>query len=712
MTITVNTIGPNSRQIVIEQEVGQMNIINAVSQALVDLGQTLHDSLTSGKRNCLVTKVFVADNNDEIDIGEGPKKTQKYMILRFDGPQQYWNVSCCEYQDNVSHTPTNECFTNGRSVILPLQYDYCTLYVFASERYAFFFGTVLTYPSSQQGVFEFERIMPEDKTSVGTETANCCFGWTSSINIGQPWAGSGGPNTNYTTNSHTCNVFCVPRTLDDQTGVRAKSVFTITTSYGSYPPNSSNINATGSTTSGITYSLNNQWGMLGGFGSAHSYVFDYNKSFASSLKLQGQGYFLPYGRIYGLTVTDKIGDVLDTVNLPVDSNGFFDTDATNALHAVFQINGGYTDSYGPGTNRLSLTQITSGAGTQVYDIRIINGRFLFLSTSGGFKKYDILGDAWVDIVSFSCTGEIAFDGTETVYLLRNNIAINKYNINTDEQTEISGFASMSRFALKIDDNNLYSCNSATSINPQIQIMDLDTEEETIWTSSVSYTASRNFTNIDIIDYKRYILLHSLKSTVSLNSTSDLKITKLNLDTMTGSNLTLNTSYVSYTTSNGFGFTNSFYDGNYYQVITNKLPAGLEMKIQCLDPESFTLNTFGISSSSSFSSVPNIIQQRTLNNNVIPFNGYQLMYGYTTASTVFLFHALATGTSSYTIIDPVAPVNTSITFGSAGDVQRASICYNGCFAFYSSSGSNITKVSNMNGTYNAAGKATANILVKL
>jgi hypothetical protein len=38
MTITVNTIGPNSRQIVIEQEVGQMNIINAVSQALVDLG--------------------------------------------------------------------------------------------------------------------------------------------------------------------------------------------------------------------------------------------------------------------------------------------------------------------------------------------------------------------------------------------------------------------------------------------------------------------------------------------------------------------------------------------------------------------------------------------------------------------------------------------------------------------------------------------------
>jgi hypothetical protein len=46
-----------------------------------------------------------------------------------------------------------------------------------------------------------------------------------------------------------------------------------------------------------------------------------------------------------------------------------------------------------------------------------------------------------------------------------------------------------------------------------------------------------------------------------------------------------------------------------------------MKIQCLDPESFTLNNFGTSSSSSFSANPSITQQRILHNNVIPFNGY-------------------------------------------------------------------------------------------
>jgi hypothetical protein len=94
-------------------------------------------------------------------------------------------------------------------------------------------------------------------------------------------------------------------------------------------------------------------------------------------------------------------------------------------------------------------------------------------------------------------------------------------------------------------------------------MDLDTEEETIWNSSAAYNSSRNFTNIDIIDYKRYILLHSFKSSVSVTNVNDFKITKLNLDNMTGSNLILNASYVSYTAGNAWGFTNSFYDGNYY-----------------------------------------------------------------------------------------------------------------------------------------------------
>jgi hypothetical protein len=38
MSVTINTIGPNSRQIVISNEVGPVNIIAAVNTALTDLG--------------------------------------------------------------------------------------------------------------------------------------------------------------------------------------------------------------------------------------------------------------------------------------------------------------------------------------------------------------------------------------------------------------------------------------------------------------------------------------------------------------------------------------------------------------------------------------------------------------------------------------------------------------------------------------------------
>lgn len=93
----------------------------------------------------MVTKVYSAPNNDGDTTG-GP--STKYMILRFDGPRQLWNVSCCEYWDAVSHTATNECFTNGKSVVLPLQYNYCWIYVFASPRYAAFTGVVLAEPSA------------------------------------------------------------------------------------------------------------------------------------------------------------------------------------------------------------------------------------------------------------------------------------------------------------------------------------------------------------------------------------------------------------------------------------------------------------------------------------------------------------------------------------------------------------------------------------
>lgn len=478
MTVTTNNLGSNSKTITIENELDGSNIISAVNTALTSMGWTLHDTITSGARNCLVTKVYSAPNND------GPSPTTKYMIIRYDAPRQFMYVGCCESWNAGTHIATNESFSGARHIPLSFQFSDNTLYIFANARYACFMSYVRGEPGPWQGIFEFERETSEDAASKDVP----CWGWTSSLTIGEP---HGTPNTTsnfavpadmsqYVT-THPAG-FSVPRTRNGLLGKAAFNAFVIHTGYGLFPPSRDGGAGTyysfGTTTAavlGLNGVFNKHYGMLGAFGTSQDpYAWDTNKKIVSNMKLAGAEVYHPVGKIYGLKVCQPLGSVLDTTTIPVDSNGFFAPNGTDSTHYLLGINGGYANELSVGSNKLvaTNTSLSTNLGNMTA-VCLVHGRKLYISGPNGLHKLDVVTGVLTALHTASACSGVIFDGTKFIYSVdtpTNSKAI-KVDVITDAVTFSTALPVTTANAyggLAIDDTYLFIAQHDVATAPKVE----------------------------------------------------------------------------------------------------------------------------------------------------------------------------------------------------------------------------------------------------
>lgn len=508
MAVTVNTLGTNSRQIVITGETSASNIINAVNTSLVALGWTLIDTVTSGSRGCLTTKVYSAPNADSV--------TTKYMIIRYDLPRQYWFVSCAENWNTTTNVATNESWSGGRNILLPLQYSNCILYVFATARYACFMGTVRGEPSAWQGVFEFERSAAED---IAAKTVPC-FGWTSSLTIGEPYGNFVVPTASVpiisatsANNGPVAIGFAPPRTANGLTGLSAANNFVLMTGLGEYPIQKSFMTSDYNS-GGITQTINSHCGMIGAFGENMSnYVWDLNSSVISNLKLAGYNQFYPTGKIFGLKITGKLGNPLDTTIIPVDANLFYSPTGTNTTHCLLGIHGGYKDKLSAGTNKLSPTVYNSGTalGTP-YQSVIVSGRFVYMTTSTGFHKFDNITLTFVyNVLPAGAFTGVKFDGENSLYVSTGTATLYKLNVTDDTYTTLVAASAVSAIAL--DDTYLYAVGNGTSLSfTVVRKISLTTFTQVTQANLFFSAVGNGITHITTADYAGYAYIGSLNMT--------------------------------------------------------------------------------------------------------------------------------------------------------------------------------------------------------
>lgn len=500
MSVTINTLGANSRQIVIDGEVSATNIISAVDTSLTALGWTIYDTVTSGTRGLLTTKVYSAPNADTV--------TTKYMIIRFDLHRQYWVVSCCESWNTSTNVATNESWYGGRHIILPLQYSNCILYVFANVRYACFIGVVRGEPSAWQGVFEFERSASED---IAANTVPC-FAWTSSLTIGEPYGAFSATASSGSTSANSGQVACgiaPPRTASGNTGLAAAAEFVIMTGLGAYPPQKSFL-ANDWSSGGITQATNSHCGMLGSFSDAMSdFVWSPQNTIINNLKLAGYNQFYKIGKIYGLKITVKLGAPLLTTIIPVDANLFFDSSGTPTNHIILGINGGYKDKLSTGTNKLTYYIYTapSSLGNLVQSV-FVSGRYLYFATSSGFHKYDFTSSFYtLNVLPAAAYTAVKFDGLNSLYISSGTTTVYKLNLTNDTYTTYTSSVAISGIAL--DDDNLYAASNVSGTTAVVKKVSLSTFTETAsWTITIGTSAS-TISHINTADYAGYVYVAGL-----------------------------------------------------------------------------------------------------------------------------------------------------------------------------------------------------------
>lgn len=669
MSVTINTPGSNSRQLVISGETSAANIITAVNTALTALGWTLIDTLTTGALNCMVTKVYSAPNADDPTT-----PTTKYMILRFDAPKGLWYVSCAEYWNATTHVATNESFNNGRSFPLGMQYNNCTIYVFASARYAAFMSVIRSEAGPWQGVFEFEREAAEDTVAGGIP----CFGWTSALTIGENYSA----DTTAMTGPRP-HVFWVPRTKNGYTGWGACQQFVFNTAFGMFPPNASSI-----TYGSAVASPGAHFGLLGAFGNSLSYVWDAGKKLIGTLKLAGSSTAYNTGRLFGMKVVPPTGAALDTVVVPVDASGFYSSSGTNTNHFLLPVSGGDMNTLAVGNNRLVATLYSGGPSQNVYDAVVIGGRFVYCAASSySIMKLDLDTSVWTTVYSGGgATYACQYDGAGYIYFATAN-GVTRLAVADDSLTHLAVTGGC--LALTIDDTYLYASDRTTITTPKVEVINLSTfvVDRTV-TSAYTLSTAAAFSDMDSADYNGFAYAHA--ATTGTN-TADCRIWKMKGLDGTQSNAVMG----SVVTSSVGGC--CFYDGT--DMVVGSWPASAAGYLVSHSPS--TLTPSGLTASVGSTTV---VAARNGAARAVPFKGYRC-FASAAANAQGLWggRALSGSTSNGWGIVANATVSTGLPTATA-------FVTDGVAVYYGSAANAFCRVGGQCPVYNNAGNQTAHILL--
>ena len=478
MSVTISNLGSNSRKLEISGETNVnagSGIIEGINTALTALGWTLYDTVVTGSRNCFVTKVYTAVCDD------GGSPSTKYMILKFDAPRRFWYVSCAEGWNDTTHIATNECWTQNRAFPLPLQLSNSIIYIWATTRYAVFQASVRGELSPWQGIFEVERIMPDDSPSQAP-----CFGYTNQFIIGSPYYFFGALEGDFTPRNHVFP-FWMPRTPVGTTGGNAIRACNIIVNNIPFPPNERAFIQNSNTSS---LSPNTFLTALGtGIAQINPNTFVYNANSTlrpimdMSVGSQLQNFF-EYGRIRGLKLTYNFGSPLDTFTVPIDGNLFYSNTGSNNSHYILPISGGAANTIAIGANRLYhqlLPQAAGGANSVIFDTSgLIAGRYIYntIGTANNTQanvvaKLDLDTGTWSNIAVPGTAEAIIYDGGNNVYVTT-GVGVSRISVVNDSISNLTSNLVGGASALAINDTYLAVTNKTPSVNNKVDVINLST----------------------------------------------------------------------------------------------------------------------------------------------------------------------------------------------------------------------------------------------
>ena len=327
----------------------------------------------------------------------------KYLIVRWDPLKQIFWTSTCEAYSLTSNAITNECWTNAGAFTQHYDVRDSFIWVNITNRHVVLWPFVKNEPNLWAGVFEFERVAPEDTTANNAPP----WAWTNSLILGTPYGATN--NTTGSVDSFSKTMLAFPRTGDGQTGAGAAQTYATMTNRGMFPPYYPQLTALSSAAVSTTYSTDTNSCHLGSY---HDMTYGWDsstaKAIASPISADAFTKSLPLGRMYCASITKPIGSYLDTINMTVDSSGGWASSSGTATDCVIlPLNGGYDQQ--------------SAALPQAYSTSHVNGPYKSgtvtinsVSLAAGFTKVIAIGDTlWAACPSTAGTTPNCLGGVYT-----------------------------------------------------------------------------------------------------------------------------------------------------------------------------------------------------------------------------------------------------------------------------------------------------------
>jgi hypothetical protein len=744
MSVNIFNPGSNSRQIVVKDEyhpAATGGIIEKINTAITALGWTLFDTVSSGVRDCFITKVYTAPCVDS------PSPSTKYMILRFDAPRQYFYMSCAESWNDTTHVATNECFTQYRGFPLPLQTSNLIIYIFATQRYCVIQPVLRGEPGIWQGIFEFRRVFPD--TSAGAP----CFGYTNAVILGSPFYSStpnttGQPATAIDIGTSPRNhvlPFWVPRLNTGETGLAAAKNSALSIGSDDFPPNNTVIPFN----SNAHIALSNS--TFSTYGTGITNVLGHNINYRSNTELktflnprlttQTKNFGI-YGRIFGMNITTGMGENLDTIQIPIDGDGFFSNSGTSSKHFILGLTGGNDMSFVPGQNRLKLDIIdhdVQANGALFYDGVVVRGRYVYLTcgnTTGGFpvlKRYNLDTNKWSE-TSLPGAGEsLVYDGGNNIYVSTDN-GITRINVDNTAIIANLTLASLAggAAALAVCDNYVYAMQqTASPTNNVLAVVNSSFQVERYVTGipTNNTTISSRYSIIFSPDYadNKVVIINSTTpgTTAPPPNTANFIIS--------GSNgAFLSNSYFSYSGGYGSQAANSctsvsyFYDNNYivlkynpsYSAAPTTIVSGFTAILRTSNLQLIASNTLQSATTTNYrdsgDATASVVGARPFKmREAIPFKGYRFSHahrgGVTGQSSDVHFRTFYDHQNESSV-----SVHASTNAFACSFPHVAGCCFSDGVFYYrfnSNSSNNITRVSGQMQTKNNLGNTTPVLMIR-
>ena len=375
--VVTSSIGTYTRQVTNAGEPNPDALIASVDAAIVDLGWSAYDTVYNVGQ---VQKVYRCLNKDGV--------TYKYVVIFWDKTIQSFHMTSCESWDLTNQVMTNECYIGNRA----LRHGYSTfgtdVVIFGSSRHLGIMSFVQNSPSNWQMCVELEREAAEDTAAAGFPTWGMTNG-ASWVNQVAGWANN--------------DWISLPRTRDGRSG---PATATLQNQQMQFAHGTYGLQYTSKFADDIRTS-NAVWGPL-------KHAWDSGKRLVSSPKLitvdtASLGLVSIHGRTFGLKAVPNVGNLMDKVNLPVDSDLFYAAGGTGQDHWVLPINYDAASScavqgsWQPTTN--------SYAQTQVAYAMAFTGVAVYHATASGVYKTDFSsGNTTAVSGPTGVVTDICFDG--------------------------------------------------------------------------------------------------------------------------------------------------------------------------------------------------------------------------------------------------------------------------------------------------------------